>query len=100
MSNNVKRGLFHILGGLLAALCGLFLPRVVFFICLGIGTFILLAAELARFAIPRLNAWFCRRFASLIRDTEVTRVTGATYLAVGALITFLAFEKTGKFFQL
>ncbi len=94
MTNTIKRGLFHILGGLLAALCGLFLPRVVFLICLGTATFILLAAELARFMIPRLNTWFCRHFASLIRDTEVTRVTGATYLAIGALITFLApFEK-------
>ncbi|MBI2832781.1 MAG: hypothetical protein HYX79_11045 [Chloroflexi bacterium] len=93
VSNTVRRGLFHIFAGLCAVLTGLFLPRPLFLILLGAAVFILVAGELARFASPRLNAWFCRQLASLLRDAEVNRVTGSTYLAIGVLLTFLAFDK-------
>lgn len=93
MSKVIRRGLFHILGGLSIAITGLFIPSMTFLILLGIATAIFLVAEFLRFRVPGINQWFCRRLEPVMREYETTRLTGSTYMVVAALITFLAFPK-------
>ena len=48
-----------------------------------------LGLDLVRFRVPWLNRQFLRRLAPLLKHDESHRITGATYLVVGALFTFL-----------
>ena len=52
-----------------------------------------LVMEAARFRLPSLNQWLLRRLRPLLKQAEDHRVTGASYIAVSALVCFLAFDK-------
>ena len=52
-----------------------------------------LAMETARFRIPNLNRLLFGWLRPLLKTAEDRRVTGATYIAVSALVAFLVFEK-------
>jgi len=92
-SNTLKRGLFHIFGGLLIPIAALFLPRMVFIISLGVATFIFLTFELIRFRLPRINRWFSSFFKLLLREEEVSRLTGSSYMLIASVIAFLVFQR-------
>ncbi len=72
MSSPLKRGLFHIFGGLFIPIAALFLPRMVLLISLGAVTLIFLAFELLRFRALGINKWFFLHFRPLLREEEVT----------------------------
>jgi len=74
------------------ALSGLFLPLSVVLITLGIAALLLLALELARFAIPSVNRWFFKAFRPFIREEEAARATGALYMLISSFLVYLAFE--------
>jgi len=74
------------------ALSGLFLPKGIVVITLGIMTLLWLALELARFAIPSVNRWFFRVFKFYVREAEATSATGALYMIMAAFLAYLAFE--------
>ena len=93
MSSTVKRGLFHILGGLSVPIAALFLPRMVLLIALGVATLIFLAFEFLRLRASGINRWFFLHFRSLLRETEVSRLTGTSYMLIASLVAFLAFER-------
>lgn len=93
MSRTLKRGLFHIFGGLFAPVAALLLPRMVLLISLGVVTFIFLAFELLRFRAPGINRWFFSFFKPLLREKEASRLTGASYMLVASLIAFLVFQR-------
>jgi len=88
----VRRGVFHIGCGMVIALSGLFLPRGIVLITLGVIALLLLALELARFAIPTVNRWFLKVFRPFIRETEAARATGALYMLISSFLAYLAFE--------
>ncbi len=50
-----------------------------------------LGLDLLRFRIPWLNRQFLRWLSPLLKSDEGRRLTGATYLLIGALFTFLLF---------
>lgn len=52
-----------------------------------------LAVEGLRLANPRLNQYLVPRLRLLLKESEGRRLTGATYIAVSALVAFLVFEK-------
>lgn len=93
MSSTLKRGLFHIFGGLSVPIAALFLPRMVLLISLGAVTFIFLAFELLRFRAPGINRWFFSFFKPLLREKEASRLTGSSYILIASLIAFLAFQR-------
>jgi len=93
MSSTLKRGLFHIFGGLSIPVTALFLPRVVLLISLGVVTFIFLAFEILRFRATGINKWFFSFFRPLLREKEVSRLTGASYMLVASLMAFLFFQR-------
>ncbi len=88
----VRRGVFHIGCGMLIALSGLFLPRSVVLITLGVMALLLLVLELARFVTPTVNRWFFRVFRPFIREEEAARATGALYMLISSFLAYLAFE--------
>ena len=52
-----------------------------------------LVVELTRFRLPGLNQVLVRWLKPLLKEAEDRRVTGASYIAVSALVCFLAFDK-------
>ena len=50
-----------------------------------------LVLDLARFRVPWVNRRFLRWLAPLLKTSEDRRFTGATFLVVGALFSFLFF---------
>lgn len=92
-SGTLKRGLFHLFGVLAIAVAGLFLPRPVLLISLGVATFIVVAFELVRLRAPGVNRWFLSVFKPLLREKEASRFTGTSYSFTAALIAFLVFSR-------
>lgn len=92
-SSPLKRGLFHLFGGLVLPLAALFLPRVVLLSSLGAVTLIFLAFELLRSKAPGINRWFMLHFQPLLREGERSRLTGSSYMLISSLIAFLAFPR-------
>jgi len=93
MSNVLKRGLFHIFVGLSIAVAAYFLSRRPLLISTGVVTFIWLAFELLRLRYAGINSWFFSWFRPLLREEEASRLTGASYMLIGCLITFLVFPR-------
>ena len=50
--------------------------------------------DLARFRLGWLNRLFLRWLAPLLKAEESRRVTGATYMALAALLVFVFFDRT------
>lgn len=92
-SNTLKRGLFHIFGGLFFPIVALFLPKVVLVISLGVVTFIFLTFELIRFRAQGVNRWFLSFFQPLLREEEASRLTGTSYMLIASLIAFVVFPR-------
>lgn len=93
MSNTLKRCLSHLFVALSIAVAALFLPRIVLLISLGVVTFIGLAFELLRLKAPVINRWFLSFFKPLLKKQEASRITGASYMLIAALIAFLVFQR-------
>lgn len=91
--NIVKRGLFHLFGGLFIPVVALFLPGMVLLISLGVVTLVFLAFELLRFRASGINRWFFLHFRQLLRETEVSRLTGTSYMLIASLVAFLVFQR-------
>ena len=89
----LKRGLVHIFAGLFTAASSLFLSEIVFLLSLGIITFVFLSLDLLRRKISPLNDWAFTVFRPLLRDREKTRLTGASYVLIGSLLTFIIFSR-------
>jgi dolichol kinase len=53
-----------------------------------------ISAEIIRYMNPAAQRLFLRVFGSLLRQSELKGVTGATYLFVSATICFFLFEKS------
>ena len=52
-----------------------------------------LAVEGLRLWAPGLNRYLVSRFRFLLKESEERRITGATYIALSALVAFLVFDK-------
>ncbi len=89
----LRRGLFHILGGLCVPVAALLMPRIVILVSLAVVTLCLVAFELVRFRFPVANRWFFRIYQPVARKSERSRLTGASYLLIGSLISLLIFDR-------
>ena len=51
-----------------------------------------IATEAVRFLLPDLNRRMLKVFRPLLKESEEKRITGATYVALSALVCFLVFD--------
>ncbi|MBI4312322.1 MAG: hypothetical protein HY681_11145 [Chloroflexi bacterium] len=87
------RRLFHMAAGAGIPLVGLFVDHTVMVGLLAALVALAITLETARFAAPGLNAWFVRWFRPCLKESESRKVTGSTYLAIGALACFIFFDQ-------
>jgi len=92
MRGELPRRLFHFLGGLTIAAFGLVLPDHVFLPLLLFATAGFVGLDAVRFVSRRLNRWFLQVFRVIMRDHEKVRITGASYMVLGAVFAFLIFN--------
>lgn len=74
------------------AAAGLVLPDRVFLPLLLLATAGLVGLDATRFVSLRVDRWFLRVFRVMMRDRETVRITGASYVALGAALAFLIFD--------
>ena len=72
---------------------GIFLGDTTMVILLAVLSGLALLVETARVRLPTLNRLLVQRLRILLKETEDRRVTGATYIAISALVAFLIFDK-------
>lgn len=87
----VWRRLFHVVAGSTIPIIGIFVFEAGMVAGLAIVSGSGLILDLIRFRLPWLNRQFLRWLAPLLKQGEGHRLTGATYLAVGGLFSFLLF---------
>ncbi|MEW6143176.1 MAG: hypothetical protein AB1597_08535 [Chloroflexota bacterium] len=93
MRGELPRRLFHFLGSLTIAIAGLVLVDHLFLPLLLLATAGFVGLDAARFVSRGVNRWFLRVFRVMMRDQETARITGASYMALGAALAFLLFDK-------
>lgn len=87
----VWRRWFHVLAGSAIPVAGIFAADWGMVAALAVLSGGGLGLDLLRFRIPWLNRQFQHWLAPLLKTDEGRRITGATYLVIGALFTFLFF---------
>lgn len=85
------RKAIHIGASLLAAAAVWWLPHLHAAVLLAGGALVALGIELGRMTRPAFRLAFQRRLGPLLRDSETTRLTGATTLALGYTIAAVLF---------
>ena len=89
----VWRRLFHLLAGSGLPLAGLFVPAAALLAGLAALAGAALLIDLARFRFPAANRRYMRLLAPLLKADEETRITGATYMCIAALLAFALFGR-------
>lgn len=89
-----QRRLFHAAAGSALPLAALFIPAPYPAILTGLLAVGSLALDLTRFRVAWLNRIFLRSLRLLLKSDEDRRITGATYLLLGAALCFLLFDLT------
>jgi len=87
----VWRRWFHLIAGSSIPVAGIFASDWGMVAALAVLSGGGLGLDLLRFRIQWLNQQFLRWLSPLLKSDEGRRITGATYLVVGALFTFLLF---------
>jgi dolichol kinase len=85
------RRLFHLFVGSSIPVAGIFASNDAIVAAMAVVSAGGLALDLARFRLKWLNRQFVRWMAPLLKKEEDRRLTGATYLTIGALLSFLFF---------
>jgi diacylglycerol kinase (CTP) len=89
---NVKRALVHFATGFAISIAGLLLSHYLLMYMLVSLAAIWLLVDLFRMQVARFGDLFNSYFAPFLRDYEKSRLTGASFLLVGSLVSFLVFE--------
>ena len=89
----VWRRLFHLTAGSTIPVAGIFAPELAMVWAMAALTAGGLGLDLARFRVERLNRVFLHWLAPLLKADEGSRITGASYMAMAALVVFLVFDR-------
>ncbi len=89
----VWRRLFHLAAGSSIPLLAIFINSPVMVALMAVLCGLALTVEAVRLRLPRLNSVLVKRLRPLLKDVEDRRLTGATYIAISALVAFLVFDK-------
>jgi dolichol kinase len=90
----LPRRLWHIFAGLAISIAGLWAPRDIFLPVLVAITVAVLILEIVRLWSPRVNRRFMIIFRALLREREVSTLTGSTYFLIAASIVFILCDKS------
>lgn len=89
----LMRAVVHSAVGMVSAIALLLFSRGWVLMALAIVTIVFLSFDIARLRVPVVNAWFSKWFVLFLRDEERTRLTHASFLLLGCLLTALVFPK-------
>ena len=87
------RRLFHAAVGSSIPVAAIFLADPLPALLTGILAIVSLSLDLTRFRVAWLNRIFLQSLRLLLKSDEYRRITGATYLLIGACFAFLLFDK-------
>ena len=87
------RKFIHIAWAIIPLLYYYYLDKRTMIWILGIGTAVVFLGELLRMWVPIIGRLFDLIFGKIIRESEDTSFTGATYTLLGSFLTVLIFEK-------
>jgi len=90
----LPRRLWHIFGGLCIPISGLLVAGNIFLPALISITVAALVVEIVRLRSSRVNRRFVTVFRSLLREGEVSTLTGSTYLFIASSIVFVLCDKS------
>jgi len=90
----LPRRLWHIFGGLSLLVAGLLAPQDIFLPALVSITIAALILDIVRRRSPRVNRRFMISFRTLLREREVSTLTGSTYFLIAASIVFILCDKS------
>jgi glycerol-3-phosphate acyltransferase PlsY len=90
----LPRRLWHIFGGLSLPAAGLWAPQDIFLPALVSITIAALILDIVRLRSPRVNRRFVASFRALLREREVSTLTGSTYFLIAASIVFIFCDKS------
>jgi dolichol kinase len=90
---HLGRKSFHVLGGLGLTSVYFALGRPTAFYAYAALLALVLPLEIARLAIPRLNAWAMARFSAFLRPGEARKLTGTPAYILGVALAFLVFPE-------
>lgn len=93
VSGMLARKTFHVLGSMAAPVAALVVSRDVLLWGTGLVASFFLGVEMVRFVMPWVNARFMLVFGPLLREQEVSGVTGSTYVLIATFITFFIFPR-------
>jgi len=89
----LPRRLWHIFAGLSLPVAGLLAPQGIFLPALIAITIAALVLDIVRLRSPRVNQRFMISFRALLREREVSTLTGSTYFLIAASIVFIFCDK-------
>jgi dolichol kinase len=90
----LPRRLWNILGGLCIPVSGLLVAENIFLPALISITIAALIVEIVKRKSPRVNRRFVTVFRALLREREVSMLTGSTYLFMASSIVFVLCDKS------
>ncbi|MBN2029000.1 hypothetical protein JW824_02040 [bacterium] len=91
--NEILRKGIH-LGMLIIPVGYYFFPKITMLVILGVMILLALGVEIVRFRWPLFSKHFNKLIGRLLRPSEKSGLTGATYLFIGSFFTIFLFEKT------
>ena len=82
------RRIFHLLAASGATLLSLAIPEHPYMLLIGGGALLALAMEASRFRVGVFNRLFMLVFAPILKQSEVSEISGATWFLIAAFFTF------------
>jgi dolichol kinase len=92
LKQEIKRKLFHMLGGVYLLVYALLPRRQALIYLAGLGV-VIIVAESIRLLRPGVNAWFMERLGSLARAAEARHVSGIFWTWLGCWLTMVVFSR-------
>ena len=84
----VGRRVFHLLAASGTTLLSLAIPQHPYMLLIGGGALLALAMEASRFRVGVFNRLFMLVFAPILKQSEVSEISGATWFLIAAFFTF------------
>ena len=84
----VGRRVFHLIAATCTTLLSLAIPQHPYLFLIGAGALLALAMEASRFRVGPLNRLFMLVFAPIMKQSEVSEISGATWFLIAAFFTF------------
>ncbi|MBX2988508.1 MAG: hypothetical protein KF802_11490 [Bdellovibrionaceae bacterium] len=90
---HLARKIWHMGAVSLMFLCWVFAPEKTSLIILTVAWFLFVPLDFLRQTWPALNDWLVHAFKPIMRQTEVDRLAGTTYLITGVMVVAFLFPR-------